>query len=397
MRISVSLPLDDLPASVTVPKVGEKVTPEQALQIATAFALRGVGKVQPNPPVGAVLVDRDSRFLAAAGHYQYGGAHAEINVIREALHGSMDESISGGSLYCTLEPCAHEGKTASCARAIVGLPNRPSRVIYAVRDPNPLVCGKGHQILEAAGIQVVHAAHFAHQILPLLVPFAHEIQSGAPIIAAKIATSLNGIVGEANKMLPITPIRAQRYGHWLRLLYDGILIGSQTLRIDNPRLTVRHYNGRTPTRIVLDPRATAFQSTADCQRYELLKEEPEKTFIVLNTACTSPSVLRALESTGATVVPVTGDRVDLRKLAQQMRDLAGCHSLLLEGGPTLWRSALDDSAIDYLYLFSSHTLLAENPCSLRWSNGSSPLNLEKPCLTLLENSFLLEGQIARMD
>lgn len=211
---------------------------------AISLAWEGTGFVSPNPLVGAVIV-KDGQVLAAACHQKYGAEHAEVRAIAAA-----GANARGATLYCTLEPCCHQGQQPPCTEAIkkAGI----TRVVIGSRDPNPLVAGKGQAELIAAGIAVT--ADFLRDECDKLNPiFFHYITTGLPYVALKYAMSLDGKIATCRGDSQwITGAEARSYGHQLRHKYKAVLIGRGTAQVDNPLLTARFTGASQPVRIVLD-------------------------------------------------------------------------------------------------------------------------------------------------
>lgn len=211
---------------------------------AISLAREGTGFVSPNPLVGAVIV-KDGQVLAAACHQKYGAEHAEVRAIAAA-----GANARGTTLYCTLEPCCHQGQQPPCTEAIkkAGI----TRVVIGSRDPNPLVAGKGQAELTAAGIAVT--ADFLRSECDKLNPiFFHYITTGLPYVALKYAMSLDGKIATCcGDSQWITGAEARSYGHQLRHKYKAVLIGRGTAQADDPLLTARFSGANQPVRIVLD-------------------------------------------------------------------------------------------------------------------------------------------------
>ncbi|MEJ2482308.1 MAG: bifunctional diaminohydroxyphosphoribosylaminopyrimidine deaminase/5-amino-6-(5-phosphoribosylamino)uracil reductase RibD, partial [Gemmatimonadota bacterium] len=213
---------------------------------AVELSLRGVGRVEPNPRVGAVIVDEDGEIVGEGYHGRFGGPHAEIEAIARA-----GRATEGGTLYVTLEPCAHEGKTPPCTRAILEAGIR--RVLVASRDPNPEATG-GMEALRMAGIEV-ETGLLALESARANAPFLWWHVTGEPFVALKLAVSLDGrIARRAGARSAITGPEAGREVMRLRAASDAILIGSGTAGVDDPLLTVRDLpaRNRVPLRVVLD-------------------------------------------------------------------------------------------------------------------------------------------------
>jgi diaminohydroxyphosphoribosylaminopyrimidine deaminase/5-amino-6-(5-phosphoribosylamino)uracil reductase len=350
-------PRDQLAAALTRPAVGVELSDDAAMFLAAAAALQGAGNVSPNPMVGSVIVDKDNRFLACGAHLKVGLDHAEINALSSVKN---DSSLQGATVFVTLEPCAHVGRTPSCAHALAQLPIR--RVVYAVGDPNPLVNGKGHQILDSAGKEVEVSLTWRARVEWLTRVFLHNQRYGELFTALKVASSPDGFIAKLDSTrFWITGERARQLGHYLRLEYDAIVVGSRTLLLDDPLLTVRHplLTGRTPLRLVLDPQNIVTRQT---RAFKMIQLEPERTVIV--SGGQEESLTRTTE--GLTTLTLPLDQAgffDFQRIKAHLWDF-GLRSLLIEGGAGVYQSALSSQAVDAIHWFVGQTQISEG---IHWS------------------------------
>jgi diaminohydroxyphosphoribosylaminopyrimidine deaminase/5-amino-6-(5-phosphoribosylamino)uracil reductase len=206
------------------------------------LALRGAGRVSPNPMVGALLV-KGRKVVSWGWHHEFGGTHAEVDCLRRAHGGAR-----GATLYVNLEPCSHHGKTPPCTEALIEAGIR--HVVIAMRDPNPLVSGCGVKRLRGAGIEVVEGilkdeARFLNRF------FCTHILSARPYVHVKVAESLDGRITGGNSRW-ITSLPSRRLVHRWRAMHDAVLVGAGTVLADRPSLTVRLVRGRDPHVVVLD-------------------------------------------------------------------------------------------------------------------------------------------------
>ncbi len=220
---------------------------EQYMRRCLELARLGSGYVSPNPMVGAVLVWKN-RIIGEGWHQRWGGAHAEVNCLNNVLP-AYRSRISEATLYCNLEPCAHQGKTPPCADLIIrsGIPS----VVIANTDPNPLVAGKGIQRMKEAGIKV-ETGILEQEGGWLNRSFFTWIKENRPFIILKWAQSADGFIGRPQQRLAISGPLTQRLVHRWRAASDAIMVGATTALVDNPRLDNRFYPGKSTTRIVLD-------------------------------------------------------------------------------------------------------------------------------------------------
>src|SRR6187399_3486939 len=215
---------------------------------ALAQAWQGWGRTTPNPLVGACVVTPEGVVVGQGAHERAGEPHAEIHALDEA-----GELARGATLYCTLEPCAHTGRTGPCTERVIAAGIR--RVVAAMEDPFPLVQGRGFEALRARGIAVdVGVEHEA--ALRLNQPYLSALRSGRPFVTLKAATSLDGRIAAApGQRTPLTSLPALRHAHCVRAQVDAVAVGSGTVLADDPLLTVREvYRERPLTRVVFDRR-----------------------------------------------------------------------------------------------------------------------------------------------
>lgn len=375
------------------------VTPLQAMQAAVDVAYSGLGFVGRNPLVGAVAVDRDHRFLAAAGHLEYGGPHAEVRLVEQIRNQGLMGCLAGGTIYVTLEPCSHFGKTPPCADLLAALPI--AKVVYAQRDPNPKVDGRGVARLLSSGIACVSDATFAALAARSLAPFVWSMQKATPYVALKAARTKDGVYGMAGQaQAPITGVRSQRLAHWLRMLYDGVVVGADTVIVDNPLLTVRQVDLprlRTPLRIVLDAHLRALRSRP-LSAHHILQTEPEKTLWVATPQAWAQHSedQQALAKLGTRILGVAQDANGF-VVPDLLRALYGCgvSSVLLEGGRGVWDGFLNAGAVQYCHLFFAPQTLGHLKNALRWDaffEQDARFNLRHTSRIALEPDWCIEGE-----
>lgn len=307
-------------------------------------ARQGRGAVEPNPMVGAVIV-RDGEEIARGWHAKFGGPHAEVEALAAAKRAGAD--VAGATMYVTLEPCCHRGKTPPCSRALVdaGL----ARVVAAMRDPDRNVSGGGLAELRAAGIDVALGVCEA-QARALLGPYVKLRTTGRPWVICKWAQTPEGFLA-----LPpgagrwISGPESRRRVHELRALCDGILVGVGTVHADDPLLTNRSPGGRQPTRIVLD---SSLRTPLDSQ---LVRSAGESPLLIAATAkgiSRRAAAAEALAAAGVDLLelPPAGAGVDLCALLDELGKRQWTH-LLVEGGAAVLESFIDARLADELLVF----------------------------------------------
>jgi len=249
------------------------------MQRALELARLGLGSVSPNPLVGCVIVAED-RIIGEGWHKQFGGPHAEVNALQSVTDSTL---LSKATVYVNLEPCSHFGKTPPCADKLVQ--SNVKRVVIANRDTNPLVGGKGIEKLRTAGIDVTENV-LQGEGRKLNRRFFANVEQGIPYVILKWAESADGLMATTSKK-PVwisNEYSRQRVHQW-RSEEDAVLVGANTAEIDNPELTVRHWTGRNPQRIVIDKslRLPAslhlFDHSNPTLRYNLLRDDTQENMI----------------------------------------------------------------------------------------------------------------------
>ena len=344
-------------------------------------ARRGLGRTTPNPVVGACVVTDDGVVVGDGAHEQAGGPHAEIFALEEA--GSR---ARGATLYCTLEPCVHMGRTGPCTERIIAAGIK--RVVAAMEDPFPAVRGKGFRTLREHGI-IVDAGVERDRAVRLNQPFLTAVQQGRPFVILKAATSLDGrMTAAAGARTQLTSQTAGRHAHGERAQVDAIAIGSNTLLVDDPVLTARHvYRERPLMRVVFDRRLRA---SPTARLFSTLQAGP--VIIV-----TSPEAVRlraeraaALEGAGATLETADATIADaLRLLAEK-----GVQSVLLEGGAALHQAAWEEGLVDYVQLYVSPVAIGQGT-PLASGPASAIASLQEQTVRMLGPDVLIEGYVHR--
>jgi diaminohydroxyphosphoribosylaminopyrimidine deaminase/5-amino-6-(5-phosphoribosylamino)uracil reductase len=325
-------------------EIGSDVSDEAYMERAIELARRGSGLVSPNPMVGAVVVS-DGAIVGEGSHEGPGLAHAEVVALDRA-----GERARGATLFTSLEPCDHYGRTPPCTDAIVraGI----ARVVSATRDPNPVVDGQGVRSLRARGVEVVEGIREAES-LRLNAGFAKHVRTGMPFVIWKAAASLDGkVAARDGSSRWITGEAARADVHRLRAWADAIVVGAGTALADDPELTVRDpdYRGRPPLRVLVDARGRVGPSG------DLFDDQAPT--LVATTELASMKARDAWREAGAEVLVMEtdGEGVGLTALMGDLgkRDLQG---VLLEGGPTLAWSAVEEGLVDMIVLYLSPKLL----------------------------------------
>lgn len=324
---------------------------------ALAFAERGRGRTSPNPMVGAVIVDDEGVVVGRGAHEVAGGPHAEVHALADA-----GARARGATLYCTLEPCCHVGRTGPCAPRIAEAGIR--RAVIAVEDPNPLVAGGGLAHLRAHDIEVCVGVRRA-EAAALNRPFFTVMRQGRPFVIAKVALSQDGYVAAGpGSRTRLTSGAADRRIHRARAEVDAIAVGSGTILADDPLLTARGvYRARPLLRVVFDgrlrtPRHAKVLSTLDAGP------------VIIVTAASSiaqrPEAASQLRAAGARLQihdEAPGGRPSIAAALQRLAD-DGVTSVIIEGGPVLHRAAWDEGIVDCVQVFVTPRTIG--PAGLPW-------------------------------
>lgn len=354
------------------------------------LSLLGVGFTSPNPLVGAVIV-KDERIIGEGYHQHYGGSHAEVNALKNAT-----EKVEGATMYVTLEPCAHYGKTPPCANLLAE--NKLKKVVIATLDPNPLVAGKGVEILRNKGIEVVVGV-LEEEALKTNEIFIKYITTKRPFCILKTAMTLDGkIATHTGDSKWITNEKSRAYVHELRNKVTGIMVGVDTVIQDDPSLTTRLPNkaGSDPIRIVVDS-TLRLPLTA-----KLLKINSDKRTIIATTDRADGGKLKELEkykNVQVVVMPAKDSRVDLPYLMQWLGK-QNIDSLLVEGGATLNFSMIEEGLIDKLISFVAPKLLggdqAKTPIGGRGiANITDAIHLRDFKVSTFDEDIMIESYVRK--
>ncbi len=319
---------------------------EKYMQQAMGLAEKGQGWTTPNPMVGAVVV-RDGRVVGRGYHQRAGGPHAEVNAIDDA-----GELARGATIYATLEPCNHFGRTPPCTHKIIDAGIR--RVVVAMNDPNPGVHGGGNKHLQDQGIEVATGI-CEKEARTLNESFITWVTTGRPFVIVKCAATLDGRIATRNgDSRWVTGPASRRFVHRTRHAVDGIMVGMETVKRDDPSLTTRldGETGSDPTRIILDTNLS-IPLTAKM----LHQTSDTRTWVVCGTD--APTDRReALEDIGARIIRTSliNSRIDLSALMEQLGAM-GITSLLIEGGGTVIGAAFTAKIVDKICFFYAPKIL----------------------------------------
>ena len=325
---------------------------EDYMKQALRLARRGLGKTSPNPMVGAVIV-KDNRIIGQGYHRHFGGKHAEVNAIENAR-----EDVSGATMYVSLEPCCHHGKTPPCVDAIIK--NNIGKVVIGTLDPYPEMRGKSREILQQHGIES-RVGVLEKECRSLNEAYFKYISTGLPFVTVKFAQTLDGrIATAAGASRWISSPTSLKLAHRLRAHHDAILVGIGTVLADDPELTVRLVRGRNPTRVILDSKLRVPPDA------KVLADQELAPTIIIATPPADEAKVAALRRMGIDVLIVPQDesgKVDLKKLLQTLgkREIS---SVLVEGGAATITSFLRLNLADKLVAIIAPKLMGRGTDSV---------------------------------
>jgi len=354
---------------------------QRYMERALFHAARGSGRTSPNPLVGAVVVSADGVVVGQGFHERAGEPHAEIHALMAA-----GGRARGATLYSTLEPCCHQGRTGPCVSRIVdaGI----ARVVAAVEDPNPAVRGRGFAFLRANGV-AVEVGPGEESAVALNQPFFTLMREGRPFVVLKAATSSDGHIAETpGRPTRLTGEEANRHAHRVRAEIDAIGVGSGTILADDPHLTARGvFRERPLVRAIFDrrlrtPPGARVLSTLDAGPVIIVTSE---------RAAERAELRKPLESSGAQIAVGDGTfRSALERIAE--RDVG---SLLLEGGAAVHAAAWDEGLVDYVRLYVAPNALGAGALPLLADRPFSTADLRDRRVLPLGADVLIEGYVHR--
>ena len=359
----------------------DKVYMKRALELAEL----GRGKVAPNPMVGAVIV-KAGKIIGKGYHKKYGDNHAEVNAFENAT-----EDVSGATLYVTLEPCAHYGKTPPCAKRIVkeGI----KKVVIGVLDPNPLVAGKGVNILKDAGIEVVVGV-LEEECRKINEVFMKYIKTSRPFVLMKYAMSLDGKISTATgKSKWISCEKSRRDVHKLRNNLSAIMVGINTVIKDNPMLNCRIEGGNDPIRIIVD---SNLRIPLDSK---IVNTSNNISTIVATTHKADKDKIKLLEERNVEVIVAKekDGRVDITSLIDKLGEKK-IDSILLEGGSEINFSCLQEGIVDKVRIYIAPKILGGNNAKgAVGGRGVSEIidsfNIENIDISTIGSDIVVEGYV----
>ncbi len=322
-------------------------THEEIMLRCLQLARKGMGNVSPNPMVGCVIV-KDGEIIGEGFHEKFGGPHAEVNAIRSA-----SAAVEGSEVFVNLEPCSYFGKTPPCVDLLIE--RKVKKVYVAMLDPNPKVNGNGIRKLRNAGIEV-EVGLLAEESLRLNEVFVKYMTQGLPFVTLKIAQSLDGKIALTNgKSKYITSEESLKKVHAIRAQHDAVLVGAGTIIADDPSLTVRFVEGKSPVRIILDGNLTSPIGSG-------IFHDRKTRVVVFHVASAGSKAGRkttTLRKLGVELQGLRGDRDGRIRIKSVLERLAGMgiSSVLVEGGAGIFSEFIRARMADKIYLFIAPIIL----------------------------------------
>ena len=362
---------------------------KEYMKFAIKLAKQGEGKVNPNPIVGAVVV-KDDVIVGKGYHKVFGKAHAEVYALEEA-----GKLARNATIYVTLEPCSHFGKTPPCAEKIIKMGIK--RCVIGSNDPNPKVAGKGIEMLRAAGIEVTRNV-LKEECDELNQVFFKYIKSEIPYLFLKCGITMDGKIALSNGVSKwITNEKAREKVQYYRNKFMGIMVGINTVLYDNPSLTARIENGVNPFRIIVDPNLKI------TEEYNIIKNnEDEKTVIITSVINKNNEKIKKMEKNKKIMF------IFLEGICFSMYDMLreigkqGIDSVLLEGGETLISRAFSEKVIDGGEIFISNKIFGDNNAKSFVSgfaaeNTDEALTLDNIKYNVYDNNIGVEFYLKKYD
>ncbi len=311
-----------------------------AMERALLLAAKVKGKTGDNPAVGAVIYDSQGNIVGEGYTHKPGADHAEKDAIKKG-----GKFTQGASMAVTLEPCRHYGRTAPCTTAIIKAGIK--KVVVATKDPNPLMAGKGIMDLKNSGIEVIYGLD-KEKATEINADFFKYITTKRPYIALKTAITMNGLIAaDSGDSKWITSFGSRQKVHKLRSQFDSVLVGMNTVIMDDPELTVRHCAGRNPVRIIISGKR-------DLPYKSKIMQSADKVRTILITAKTVRN--RREDSVERIVIPSSSGKIAIDQLLKTIAGL-GIKGVLVEGGQGIQSAFLSQQAVDFIYLFMAPRLL----------------------------------------
>ncbi|MGZ3768212.1 MAG: bifunctional diaminohydroxyphosphoribosylaminopyrimidine deaminase/5-amino-6-(5-phosphoribosylamino)uracil reductase RibD [Bdellovibrio sp.] len=390
---------------LSIPKRGVQLSDEQAMLLAISEAYKGATGAHPNPLVGAVVLDKHGGFLSCGYHEYFGGPHAEVN----ALKNLSTEELKDAQVFVTLEPCAHEGKTPSCAKMMAKLPLK--KVVFGLIDPNPLVAGQGAEILRQAGIEaeVFQTDNnelndkIKIQLEEVCEAFLWNFRHKKVFVALKMASSLDGQIAlRSGESKWITGTPSREYVHYLRACYDAVLVGKGTVKFDNPSLDIRHPNINKKNKVVvIDGNADLLDQFTELNIAKIhdlknvfwcvSEKSKDRAEQFLSQLTLKPEVIY--------VKKADAENLDMEDALAKLYT-KGIRSLMVEGGAITASAFINENLVNRLYVFQAPILIGSGGARswterVQIDSMSDKIAVNNPRYLTLGKDFMITGSLLR--
>jgi len=364
------------------------INDEQYMLRCLDLANKGAGHVSPNPMVGAVIV-KNGKMIGSGYHKEFGKPHAEVNAIN-----SVKTSIKNATLYVNLEPCCHYGKTPPCTDLIIS--SGISEVKIGMLDPNPLVSGKGILQLKKAGIKV-SLGILEEECKKLNEAFTKFIRTKIPFVTLKIAQTMDGKIADSNKKSKwISNEQSREFVHNLRASTDAIIVGAETINIDNPNLTTHKLGKREPIRVVIDGNLNVKINS------RIFTKNPNKNIIFVSdkSAAEKYKKYNILSSKGVNIIKIKTKKDNIIPIKNILEVLGskGISSVLVEGGAFTFSEFIMSGEVDKVIVFIAPKIFGQGISPFEYLNASNickNIKLKNITTRMLDGDILIEAYIER--
>ncbi|MDI6779193.1 MAG: bifunctional diaminohydroxyphosphoribosylaminopyrimidine deaminase/5-amino-6-(5-phosphoribosylamino)uracil reductase RibD [Bacteroidota bacterium] len=356
------------------------------MQECLSLAQKGLGSVSPNPMVGAVVV-KNRKIVGRGYHKKFGKAHAEVNALEQA-----GDEAKGSTLYVNLEPCSFYGKTPPCTDLIIS--KGVKRVVVAMRDPNLQVNGKGISKLKKVKIDVVENV-LSKEAAQLNESFVQYITKKLPFVTVKIAQTLDGKISDyRGDSKWITNLESRKETHRLRATHDAILVGANTIKADNPELTVRLVKGKSPIRIVIDGKIS---SPNNSKIFLTAKTVRTIVFVAESSFKRSCKKVKSLQELGVEIYPIKtqNNHIPLLQILKLIAKL-NIASVLIEGGANIFSQFIQNKLADKVVIFIAPKIVGNGKDAVVIKNNrslKSAISLTNVSYRKLGGDMMVEGYL----
>lgn len=364
-------------------KKEKTISPSVAMKLAIQSAKKGIGFVEPNPPVGCVILNKNYQLLSVGYHKMYGGNHAEVEALKKVKNKKL---LKGAHVFVTLEPCHHQGQTPPCSHALAKYPI--ATLTYGAKDP--FTRQKGFNYLkQKKDIKIIHSRYHKKELEELVSAFKFSIVHKRPFVSLKVASSMDGNIAlKKGESQWITEEKARRHAHFLRAQHSAVLIGVNTLLQDNPRLNIREkcFKNKKNKVVILDPKG---ESVSFLSKSRLLKVHSAKNIIICcgKNIKLSAKYLKQIRKKGVKVyffpvkgvnnrksIKVQANIFNLNTVLKSLYQQERIQSVLVEGGAFTISEFLKQKLAQRIFLYIAPCILGDG---LKWSEHLTVPNLNQ--------------------